>query len=186
MPIYKFEKKTPSIADSAWVAPTAIVIGEVEIGEECYIGHGCILRGDYGRIVVGDGTAIEEGAIVHARPGDVTTFGKRVTLGHGAMVHNATIRDDAVVGMRAVVSDYSEVGEWCIIGEMGLVKNGQKVPAGKVAVGVPVKVVGEVEKRHKSMWTYGKYLYIDMVRRYKKSFEEIGFDEVEPLKDERK
>ncbi len=179
MPIYRFEGKTPKIAASAWVAPTAIVIGAVEIGEKCYIGHGCILRGDYGRIVVGDGTAIEEGAVVHARPNDVTTFGKRVTLGHGAMIHNATIRDDAVIGMRAVVSDFSVVGEWCIIGEMGLVKNGQQVESGKVAVGAPVKIVGEVEDRHKSMWSYAKLLYIDMVRRYKKSFEEIGPEEVD-------
>lgn len=107
MPIYTFEDRTPRIARSAYVAPSAQVIGDVRIGEECYVGHGAILRGDYGTIVVGAGTAIEEGVIVHARPGDRAVFGLDVTVGHGAMIHNATIEDGAVIGMRATVSDYA-------------------------------------------------------------------------------
>ena len=94
MPIYAFEDRRPVIAESAYVSPSAQVIGDVTIGERCYIGHGVILRGDYGSIVIGDETAVEEGVIVHARPQDRTIIGRRVTLGHGAMVHNALIRDD--------------------------------------------------------------------------------------------
>jgi carbonic anhydrase/acetyltransferase-like protein (isoleucine patch superfamily) len=140
------------------------------------VGHGAILRGDYGAIEVGDETAIEEGVIVHARPDDRTRIGSRVTLGHGAMVHNATIEDGAVIGMRAVVSDFSVVGEGAIVGEMGLVRNSQKIPPRKVAVGVPVKVISDVDERHSMMTKTAKALYVEMARRYK----EGGLVEIEP------
>jgi carbonic anhydrase/acetyltransferase-like protein (isoleucine patch superfamily) len=167
MALYQFEERKPRISKGSFVADSALVIGDVQIGKDVYIGHGAILRGDYGTIQVGDGTAIEEGVIVHARPNDRTVFGNHVTVGHGAMIHNAQIKDYAVIGMRATISDYSVVGEWAIIGEMGLVKSYQHVPDGVVAVGVPAKVVGEVAKEQKEFWSYGKKLYVDMARRYR-------------------
>lgn len=166
MALFKFEERKPQVAQGAFVAESALVIGDVQIGKDSYIGHGVILRGDYGTIIVGEGTAIEEGVVVHARPNDWTIFGDHVTVGHGAMIHNARIRDYAVIGMRATISDYSEVGEWAIIGEMGLVKNNQVVPDGVVAVGVPVKVRGMVDKKQKEFWSYGKKLYVEMAHRY--------------------
>ena len=184
MPIYVFEDRIPRIAPSAWIAPTAQIIGDVRIGERCYVGHGAILRGDYGTIIVGDGTAIEEGAIVHARPGDRTVFGREVTLGHGAMVHNARIDDSAVIGMRATISDYSHVGEWAIIGEMGLVKSKQEIPPGKVAVGVPAKVVGDVEEKHRAFWSFAKQLYQDLARRYPEGMREVSRADLDELGDD--
>jgi len=166
MALYQFEERKPRVSQGAFVAESALVIGDVQIGMDAYIGHGAIIRGDYGTIHVGEGTAIEEGAIVHARPDDRTLIGNRVTVGHGAMIHNAQIRDYAVIGMRATIRDYSIVGEWAIIGEMGLVKNSQNVPGGVVAVGVPVKVIGKVDKKQKEFWSYGKKLYIKMAHRY--------------------
>jgi carbonic anhydrase/acetyltransferase-like protein (isoleucine patch superfamily) len=166
MALYRFEGRTPKVGQGSYVAESALIIGNVQIGKDAYIGHGVILRGDYGTIVVSEGTAIEEGAIVHARPDDRTVFGRFVTVGHGAMIHNAQIKDYAVIGMRATISDYSVVGEWAIIGEMGLVKNFQHVPDGRVAVGVPVRVVGEVDKKQKEFWISGKKLYMEMARRY--------------------
>ena len=166
MALYQFEEHKPRVGQGAFVAESALVIGDVQIGKDAYIGHGSILRGDYGTILVGEGTAIEEGAIVHARPNDRTLFGNFVTIGHGAMIHNAQIRDYAVIGMRATISDYSIIGEWTIIGEMGLVKNYQNVPDGAVAVGVPVRVIGKVDKKQKAFWGYGKKLYIEMAHRY--------------------
>jgi carbonic anhydrase/acetyltransferase-like protein (isoleucine patch superfamily) len=166
MALYQFEERKPRIAKGTFIAESALVIGDVQIGKDAYIGHGVILRGDYGTILVGDGTAIEEGVIVHARPNDRTVLGNHVTVGHGAMIHNARIRDYAVIGMRATISDYSVVGEWAIIGEMGLVKNSQNVPDGVVAVGVPAKVMGKVDKKQKEFWSYGKKLYVEMAHRY--------------------
>lgn len=166
MALYQFEEHKPQVAPGAFIAESALVIGDVQIGKDAYIGHGVILRGDYGKIIVGEGTAVEEGVIVHARPNDKTIFGKFVTVGHGSMIHNAQIRDYAVIGMRATISDYSVVGEWTIIGEMGLVKNNQHVPDGVVAVGVPVRVAGKVDNKQKEFWSYGKKLYVEMAHRY--------------------
>ena len=179
MALYRFENRTPQVDTKAFVAESALVIGDVRIGKDAYIGHGAILRGDYGTIIISEGTAIEEGVIVHARPDDVATFGRYVTVGHGAMIHNATIGDHAVIGMRATVSDYSTVGNWTIIGEMSLVKNSQQIPEEVVAVGVPAKVVGQVNDKHKALWEYGKQLYVEMGRRYMApgAFERIDNDQ---------
>ena len=166
MPVYSFEGRAPAIAETAYVAPSAQVIGDVAIGARCYVGHGAILRGDYGSIEIGEETAVEEGVIVHARPGDRTRIGPRVTLGHGAMVHNATILEGAVIGMRAVVSDYSEVGAGAIVGELGLVKQGQRIPPRVVAVGVPVRVVGAVGEKHELMAKRAKTIYVELAARY--------------------
>ena len=166
MALYQFEERKPRVSQGVFVAESALVIGDVQIGKDAYIGHGAILRGDYGTIHVGEGTAIEEGVIVHARPNDRAVFGNHVTVGHGAMIHNARIKDYAVIGMRATISDYSIVGEWTIIGEMGLVKSHQRVPDGVVAVGIPVKVAGKVDKKQKDFWSYGKKLYVEMAHRY--------------------
>jgi carbonic anhydrase/acetyltransferase-like protein (isoleucine patch superfamily) len=166
MPIFAFESRRPSIGRTTYVSPTAVIIGDVTIGQRCYIGHGAILRGDYGSIGIGDETAVEEGVIVHARPGNRTRIENRVTLGHGAMVHNAVVREGAVIGMRALVSDDAEVGAGAIVGEMGLVRSGQVVPPLKVAVGVPVQVIGEVGDRHANMTHRAKEIYVDLAARY--------------------
>ena len=166
MPIYAFEGKRPAVAATAWVAPTATVIGSVTVGERCYVGPGAILRGDYGSIEIGDETAVEEGVIIHARPQDTTRIGRRVTLGHGAMVHNATLHDGAVIGMRAVVSDYAVVGEGAVVGELALVRARQEIPAGKVALGVPSKVVRDVGDQDAAMTRWAKELYVSLAERY--------------------
>ena len=174
MPVYCFKDRKPQISPHAYIAPSAQVIGRVTIGEACYIGHGAILRADYGTIVIGEGTAVEEGCIIHARPNGITQIGKEVTLGHGAMVHNATIEDYAVIGMRSVISDFSRVGSWTIIGEMGLVKNGQIVPPRKVAVGIPVRIVGGISEEQKKFWTEGKELYRNLALQYPDELKEVA------------
>lgn len=166
MTLYVFEGQRPQVGEGSFIAESATVIGNVKIGKNVYVGHGVILRGDYGTIIVGDGTALEEGVIVHARPKDKTVFGEQVTVGHGAMVHNAHIKDFAVIGMRSTISDFSIVGKWTIIGEMSLVKRNQKIPDGSVAVGSPAKVIGKVTTEQREFWSYGKKLYIEMAKRY--------------------
>lgn len=179
MALYAFEARQPRVGKGSFVAESAMVIGDVEIGTDVYVGHGVILRGDYGKIIVGNGTALEEGVIVHARPEGKTVFGQRVTVGHGAMVHNATIEDFAVIGMRSTISDFSVVGEWAIIGEMSLVKRNQKIPDGSVAVGSPARVIGKVTSEQKEFWSYGKELYIKMAQRYQAPG---AFYRIEPAK----
>jgi carbonic anhydrase/acetyltransferase-like protein (isoleucine patch superfamily) len=159
MPLYEFEGKHPRIDPSAWIAPSADLIGDVQIGPNCYVGWGAILRADHGSIVIGQGSAVEEGVIMHTSAGFVSQVGREVTIGHGAMLHGATIGDFAVVGMRATIGNYGQVGEWAIIGEMGLLASKQIVPAGVIAVGQPVKVIGPVQERHKKHWLESKKRY---------------------------
>jgi carbonic anhydrase/acetyltransferase-like protein (isoleucine patch superfamily) len=178
MPIYDFDGRVPAISAAAYLAPSAVIIGDVSIGADCYVGHGAILRGDYGSIVIGEATAIEEGVIIHARPQDRTVLGQRVTVGHGAMIHNATVHDGATIGMRAVVSDFAEVGAGALIGELSLVKRGQQVPARAIAVGSPVRVIGEVGPEQSDMAVWAKDLYVDLARRYEVALKEIPREQV--------
>ncbi len=110
--LYRFDGKEPTVGKGAYVSDLARVIGDVVIGENVYVGHGAIVRGDYGRIEIGSGTAVEEGAIIHAPPAHVQKIGEKVTIGHGAILHGNLIKDYAVIGMGAVLSLWSEIGEW--------------------------------------------------------------------------
>lgn len=167
--IFEFEGKTPGAGKDTYISELATVIGDVRIGNNCYIGHGAILRGDYGSIEIEDGTAVEEGVIIHAPPGELSSIGLKVTLGHGAIIHSKKIGDFAVIGMGAVLSIRSEVMERSIIAEGGIVKQNQVIPAGVVAAGNPVRIVREVSKKDEAQWNYGKNLYIDLAKRYLKN-----------------
>jgi len=164
--LYTFDGQTPVIGKETYVSETAQVIGNVVIGDNCYIGHGAILRGDYGRIEIGAGTAVEEGVIIHAPPDHLQTIGKRVTLGHGAILHGKSIGDGAVIGMGAILSILSEVQEGAIVGEGSVVKWGQVIPARMVAAGNPAKEIREVRPKDQEIWNFGKQLYIDLAKRY--------------------
>jgi carbonic anhydrase/acetyltransferase-like protein (isoleucine patch superfamily) len=172
--LYRFEERRPTVAQGAYVSDSARVIGDVIVEEGCYIGHGVILRGDYGSIRIGAGTAVEENAVVHIRPDGISLIGKRVTIGHGAVIHGNRIADSAVIGMGAVICFDVEIGEWCLVGEGCVVPNGERIPAGKVVMGIPARIVGDVQPRHKEFWTYGKQLYIDLAKRYPTALEKIG------------
>lgn len=164
--LYRFDGKQPVVGAGSYVSEIARVIGEVVIGKNCYIGHGAILRGDYGRIEIGDGTAVEEGAILHAPPNDTNAIGRRVTIGHGAVVHAKRVGDAAVIGMGAVVSIWAEIGDWAIVAEGSVVKLKQVIPSEVVAAGNPARVVRDVSEKDKEFWRWGKQLYIDLAQKY--------------------
>lgn len=166
--INTFEGKAPEIGEGAYVHPSADVFGNVKLGANCWIGPGARLRGDYGRIVVGDNTAVEDNVVVHARPDEQTTIGSWVTIGHGAIIHNATVHDWAVIGMGAVVSDWANVGEWAVISEGAVVRQRQEIPGSHIAVGVPARVLDKtVSPAYKADWTHWKQVYVDLARRYR-------------------
>ena len=165
MSIFKFENKKPNIGKGTFIFESADIIGDVIIGENCYIGPGARIRGDYGSIRIGSDTAIEENVVIHARPGDKTTIGSHVTIGHSSIIHNAMIHDWAVIGMGAIVSDWAEIGEWAVVAEGAVVKNKQKIPNGSIAVGVPGKVISEVSSQYKKQWTEYKKIYSDLASK---------------------
>lgn len=173
--LYRFDGKQPTIGNNAYVSDLAKVIGDVVIGDNCYIGHGAILRGDYGTLEIGSGTAVEEGVIIHAPPGDVNHIEQQVTIGHGAIVHSRHIGPNAVIGMGAVISLWSEIGEWAIVAEGSIVKLRQVIPPKVVAAGNPAQIVRELTEKDQAFWTGGKQLYIDLAKKYL----EVGMEPVD-------
>jgi carbonic anhydrase/acetyltransferase-like protein (isoleucine patch superfamily) len=168
MTVASFEGQRPQIGEGTYIHPSADVFGDVTIGEGCWIGPGARIRGDYGMIVIGDHSSVEDNCVIHARPGEQTTIGNWVTLGHGAIIHNVRmIHDYAIIGMGAVVSDWAEIGEWAVVGEGAVVRQGQEVPANHIAVGVPARVLDkQVSEDYKAQWTRFKGIYVDLARRY--------------------
>jgi phenylacetic acid degradation protein len=175
MTVSSFEGKTPQLGAGSWVHPSADVIGDVQMGERCWIGPGARLRGDYGRIVLGDCCAVEDNCVIHARPGETCAIGSWVTLGHGCVVHNAAIVEDyAIIGMHAVVSDWSEIGEWAVVAEGAVVPQRFVVPAGRIAVGVPARISERrVDDAFREAWRGFKQLYVDLCRRYAEGNHEV-------------
>lgn len=123
--------------DKVYIAPDAVVVGDVRLHKNVNIWYGAVLRGDCGTITVGEGTNIQDRCIVHEK----TTIGKGCTLGHGAIVHGCTIGDNTLVGMGAIVLTGAQIGENCIIGAGALVTGKTVAPAGSVLLGSPAKVV---------------------------------------------
>jgi phenylacetic acid degradation protein len=165
MSIYEFENKKPQIKKGTFIFPSADIIGDVTIGTNCYVGPGSRIRGDYGSIKIGNNTAIEENVVIHARPNEKSAIGDYVTIGHAAIIHNATIHDWAIIGMGAIVSDYAEIGKWSVVAEGAVVKNKTKVADKSIAVGIPAKVVGKITFDYKKQWTEYKKIYNDLARK---------------------
>jgi phenylacetic acid degradation protein len=170
--IASFEGKTPRIGKGTYVHPSADVFGDVTIGEGCWIGPGARIRGDYGTILIGDCVSVEDNCVIHARPGEQTTIGDWVTIGHAAVIHNVKrLCDYAIIGMGAVVSDWAEVGQWAAVGEGAVVRQGQTIPDEHIAVGVPARVLERrVDQEYKAEWTRFKETYVDLARRYPTGF----------------
>ena len=172
--LYEFENKRPQIGKGSFIFPSADVIGDVIIGESCYVGPGARIRADYGSIRIGNNTAVEENVVIHARPNEKTIIGDSVTIGHASIIHNARIHDWAIIGMGAIVSDYAEVGEWTVVGEGAVVKNNTIIPNKAIAVGIPAKVVAEITLAYKKQWTEYKGIYVELARkRFPSSLREL-------------
>jgi carbonic anhydrase/acetyltransferase-like protein (isoleucine patch superfamily) len=174
MSLYEFEGKRPEIEEGAFVFESADIIGDVRIGAGCYVGPGARIRGDYGRVIIGAGTAVEENVVIHARPGEETVIGERVTVGHGAIIHNARVGDSAIIGTGSVVSDWARIGEWAVVAEGAVVANSQIIPHRAVAVGVPAKVINTISQHFEKEWAAHKEMYADLARqRYPEGLRKI-------------
>ena len=163
---FAFNGCKPRVGKETYASESAQIIGNVAIGDNCYIGHGVILRGDYGGIIIGAGSAVEEGVVIHAPPGETAEIGERVTVGHGAIVHAKRIGSRAVIGMGAILSIRSEVGDGTIIGEGAIVTMKQIIPSNVVALGNPAKIVREVNADDVAFWERAKLLYINLAKNY--------------------
>jgi phenylacetic acid degradation protein len=168
-----FEGRVPRLGENVYVHPSADVIGLVTLGDGCFVAPGARIRGDYGEVIIGKGTSIEENCVIHARPEQVTRIGDYVTVGHGSIIHTATVHDYVVVGMGAIISDWAEVGEWAAIGEGAVITQSTQIPPGKVAVGVPARVIGDTKEEWRELWGSYKHVYVDLARRYPTGLREV-------------
>ncbi len=171
--IFSFEGRTPQIAEGSFVFETATVVGDVTLGKDVYVGPGAVVRGDYGKVVIGDRTSVEENVVIHARPGDVTTIGKDVTLGHSCVVHNCTVDDFAVIGMGAVVSDFSHVGRWVFVAEGSVVKTRSEIEDEMIVAGIPATPKKKISEELRKTWIGFKAIYPDLARRYPKGLKRL-------------
>jgi carbonic anhydrase/acetyltransferase-like protein (isoleucine patch superfamily) len=173
--VYGFDGRRPVIGVGTYVSETATIIGDVRIGDHCYIGHGAILRGDYGTVVIGNESAVEEGVIVHAPPDDRCSVGNGVVIGHGAIVHAKTIGDFAGIGMGAILSIRSEIGCGSVVAEGGVVKQGQVIPESIVVAGNPAKKIKDVLQKDVEFWNRARQIYVNLAEKYCR----LGMEKVE-------
>ena len=173
---YRFDGRQPAVGTTGtYVSETAQVIGDVRIGDRCYIGHGAILRGDYGTIEIGDDSTVEGGAIIHAPPQECCSIGCRVTIGHGAIIHAKRIDDFAGIGMGAILSIRSEVGSGSVVAEGSVVKQGQKIPELVMVGGNPAKKIRETSQKDKEFWDYARKIYRDLAKKYR----DLGMERID-------
>lgn len=164
--IYEFEGKRPVIGNSSFIHPQAVVIGEVEIGEHCYVGAGAVVRGDYGKIVVGSGSNIQENSTVHSEPDTIAILEENVLIGHAAIVHGpCLIKRNATIGMGSIVSSRTEIGEESLLAAGSVLPPGKTVPSRKVAMGNPARVVKDVDDYNLVYNQVAVKLYQDLAER---------------------
>ena len=141
MPLYEIDGLRPTLAEGAWVAPSAELIGDVRLGADVSIWFGAIIRGDNTPMIVGARSNIQEGAMCHSDPGAPLTIGADCTIGHHAILHGCTIGDRVLIGMGAIVLNCAEIGEGSIVGAGALVTEGKLFPPGSLIVGSPARAV---------------------------------------------
>ena len=149
-----------------FIAPTATVVGNVILGDECSIWFGAVIRGDSDQISIGARTNIQDNAVIHIDAGVPVDIGEEVIVGHSAIIHGATIASNTLIGMRATIMNHAKVGRFCIIGAHALVTEGMEIPDGSVVMGVPARVVKTVSEEMKSKILRGAKHYVEMGKRY--------------------
>lgn len=173
MPCYSLEGVVPVVDPSAYVHPTAVLIGDVIVGPGCYVGPCASLRGDFGRIVLERGANVQDNCVIHGFPDQDTVVGEDGHIGHGAVLHSCVVRRDALVGMNAVVMDEAEIGESAIVAACAFVPAGMKVPARSLVAGVPGRVRRQLNDEEVAWKQEGTRTYQDLTRRCLASLVEV-------------
>ena len=156
---YEFNGYKPTVHKSSFVHPQAAVTGNVIIGKNCYIGPGAALRGDWGQIIIENGCNVQENCTIHMFPGVTVLLKEASHIGHGAIIHGATIGKNCLVGMNAVIMDNVQLGDESIVGALTFIKEGEIIPIRSVVVGNPGKIIKQVSDQMLSWKTEGTKLY---------------------------
>jgi carbonic anhydrase/acetyltransferase-like protein (isoleucine patch superfamily) len=156
---FEFNGIKPVVHPSSFVHPQATVTGNVIIGKDVYVGPGAALRGDWGEIIIEDGCNVQENCTVHMFPGVTVLLKEAAHIGHGAIIHGATIGKNCLVGMNAVIMDEVELGDECIVGALSFIKQGEKFPSRSLIAGNPAKIIKQVSDEMINWKTKGTKLY---------------------------
>ena len=176
MPCYAFENIYPVVHPTAFVHPTAVLIGDVWVGKNCYIAPLASLRGDFGRIRVLEGANVQDCCVLHGFPEHELLLEENAHIGHSAVIHTAVVRRDALVGINAVVLDYAEVGEQAIVAANSTVPTGCKVPPRVLFAGSPGQVKRELSEENIAAKKAGTLIYQELAQRSR-----AGLREVQPV-----
>ena len=173
MPCYSIDGVIPVVDPSAFIHPTAVLIGDVTVGPGCYVGPNASLRGDFGRILLHEGANVQDCCVLHGFPGHDTVVEHDGHIGHGAILHSCTIRRDAMVGMNAVVMDDAEIGEQAIVAASAFVPAGMVVPPRSLVAGLPAKVRRALTDQEIAWKGEGTSTYQDLTRRCLSTLREV-------------
>ena len=172
MPCYEIDGLRPVVDPTAYVHPTAVLIGDVIVGPGAYIGPCASLRGDFGRIVLETGCNVQDTCVIHGFPASDTLLEDNAHIGHGAVLHGCVIRADALVGMNAVVMDAAEIGPGAFVAASAFVRAGLKVPARSLAAGVPAKILRELSDQELGWKREGTATYQRLTERCRATMKE--------------
>ncbi len=166
MPLFSFEGREPAVSPTAWIAPTATLVGDVSVEDEASIWYGAVLRGDFGLVIVRRGANVQDGSVVHGGTNPAAEIGEGATIGHLCVVHGAVIGAEALIGNGATVLDGAVIGRRALVAAGCTVPPGMTVPDGMLAVGTPARIAGEVSGRAK-VWVDGNpEAYRELARRH--------------------
>src|SRR6267378_8652601 len=179
--VYAVNGVTPVVDPTAFVHPSAVLIGDVIVGARCYVGPTASLRGDFGRIEMRAGANIQDCCVMHGFPGTDTVVEEEGHIGHGAILHGCVVQKNALVGMNAVVNDNAVIGESAIVAAMAFVKAGMIVPPRTLVAGVPAKVVRVLTEQELAWKIEGTQSYQELARRSLATMvETVALTAVEP------
>ena len=156
---YEYKGIKPVVHESAYVHPQATVTGQVIIGKNVYVGPGAAIRGDFGKIIIEDGCNVQENCTIHMFPGVTVTLKENAHIGHGAIIHGATIGRNGLIGMSAVIMDDAVLGDECIVGALSFVKANEVIPERSLLVGNPAKIIKQVSDEMIAWKTEGTKVY---------------------------
>jgi phenylacetic acid degradation protein len=174
MPSYSIDGVIPVVDPTAYVHPSAVLIGDVIVGANCYVGPCASLRGDFGRIVLEEGSNVQDHCCIHGFPDQDTVVEVNGHIGHGAILHSCIVRRDALVGMNAVVMDEAEIGEQAIVAACAFVPAGMKVPARSLVAGIPAKVKKMLSEEEIAWKLEGTQTYQALTARSLASLHEVA------------
>lgn len=165
--IYSLDQLVPQLADDVYVAPNAVVIGDVVLAAEVSIWFGAVVRGDVERIVIGRGSNIQDNSVLHSDPGAPLTVGEMVTVGHMVTLHGCSIGDGTLIGMGASVLNNARVGRNCLVGAQALITEGKEYPDGMLIVGSPARAIRALTAQELERIAGNRQRYIERAKRYR-------------------